>query len=140
MKLPAATFAALLLAAPLVTADAWAKLPPLSPEAQAKADEAKAKTAWTDKVAAFQLCRAMDRAADNYFKTAKAANRETKPPMPTPPCADPGPFAAAGSAAAPTPAAQKPTEQSGAHSPSGNATTPPSATPATQAQTQGAKK
>ena len=136
MKLSASALAVLLLAAAPV---AFAKLPPLSPDAQAKADEAKAKAAWTDKVSAFQLCKAMDRAADNYVKTAKANNRETKPPVPTPSCADPGPFAAA-SAAAPTPAAQKPVEQSGSHSPSGNAATPPSVSPATQTETQGAKK
>jgi hypothetical protein len=124
---------ALLLAAPL----AFAKLPPLTPDAQAKADEAKAKSAWTDTVAAYQLCKAQDRAAESYFKTAKAANRDTKPAAQTAPCADPGPYAAA---AAPTAAAQKPIEQSGAHSPAGMATTPPSASPATQAQTQGTKK
>jgi len=135
MKLHAPTLAALLLALPA----AYAKLPPLSPDAQAKADDAKAKAAWTDKVAAYQLCKAMDRAVENYHKTAKAANHETKPAAPTPPCTDPGPYAAA-SAAAPTPAAQKPLEQSGSHSPSGTATTPPSATPATQAQTQGTTK
>jgi len=142
MKPFAPTLAALLLAA---TPLAGAKLPPLSPDAQAKADEAKAKSAWTDKVAAYQLCRAMDRAAESYYKNAKATNHETKPPMPTPPCVDPGPYAAASAPAAPTPAAptpaaQKPVEQSGAHSPSGAATTPPSATPATQQQTQGAKQ
>ena len=139
MKLRAPTLAALLLSAPLVICGAWAKLPPLPPDAQAKADEAKAKSAWTDKVAAYQLCKSMDRVADSYFKTAKASNHETKPAVPTPPCADPGPYAAA-SAAAPTPAAQKPVEQSGAHSPAGAATTPPSATPATQQQTQGSSK
>ena len=76
MNASAPILAALLMATPL----AWAKLPPLSPEAQAKADEAKAKAAWTDKVAAYHLCQAMDRAVDNYHKTAKAAHRETKPP------------------------------------------------------------
>jgi hypothetical protein len=130
MKVSAFTLAALLLAAPF----AWAKLPPLSPEAQAKADEAKAKTAWTDKVSAYQLCKAMDRAVDNYVKTAKATNHDTKPPVPTPPCTDPGPFVAA------APAATKPIEASGAHSPPATVTTPPSASPATQAQTQGTKK
>ncbi|HEX6704240.1 MAG TPA: hypothetical protein VF169_05720 [Albitalea sp.] len=109
---------------------ALAKLPPLSPDAQAKADEAKAKTAWTDKVGAFQLCRAQDRAVEAYRKTAKAA----KPAASTPACSDPGPFVAA------APAATKPIEASGAHSPPATATTPPSVSPATQAQTQGTAK
>lgn len=113
---------------------AIAKLPPLSADAQIKADEAKAKTAWTDKVAAYQLCRAMERVADGYFKTVKAAGGETHAPTPTPPCTDPGPFAAAGAASSP-----KPLEASGAHSPAATATSPPSAK-ATQAQLKGKKK
>ena len=112
---------------------AHAKLPPLSPEAQAKADEAKAKTSWNDKVSAYQLCRAMDRVAESYRANAKAAGKETRPAMPTPPCTDPGPFVAA------APAATKPIEASGAHSPPATAATPPSVSPATQTQTQGAK-
>ena len=68
MKLLARCLALLALAVPLC----HAKLPPLSADAQLKADEAKAKAAWSDKVAAYQLCRAMDRAADAYFKNAKA--------------------------------------------------------------------
>jgi len=130
MKLSALTVPALLLAVPL----AFAKLPPLSPEAQAKADEAKAKAAWTDKVSAYQLCRAMDRTAEAYFKTAKASGKDTRPPVATPPCTDPGPFVAA------APAASKPVEASGAHSPPATAGSPPSVSPATQAQTQGTKK
>jgi hypothetical protein len=135
MKPCATALAALLLAVPA----AYAKLPPLSAQAQAQADEAKAKTAWTDKVAAYELCKAQDRAVDNYRKTAAAASRQAKAGASTPACTDPGPYAAA-PAAAPTPAAQKPVEQSGAHSPSGNATTPPSASSAAQAQTQGTTK
>ncbi|HMC17527.1 MAG TPA: hypothetical protein VKI18_17960 [Albitalea sp.] len=98
----------LMLAAPLVLA----KLPPLSPEAQAKADEAKAKTAWTDKVAAYQLCRSMDRVVDGYRKSAKASGKAAPEPLPTPPCTDPGPYMAQASASAPPP------EASGARSPS----------------------
>ena len=129
MKLRSLVPVLLLAAAPLVLA----KLPPLTPDAQAKADEAKAKTAWTDKVAAFQLCRAMDRAADNYFKAAKSAGKEASAPVATPPCADPGPYVSAGAASAP------PLEASGAHSPAKTATAPPSST-ATQAELQGTKK
>ena len=117
----------LMLAAPLVLA----KLPALSPEAQAKADEAKAKTAWSDKVAAYQLCRSMDRVADGYFKTAKAAGKEASAPVQTPPCADPGPYVSA--------AAAPPLEAAGAHSPAATATAPASSK-ATQAEQLGAKK
>jgi hypothetical protein len=126
MKLLAPTLFALLLVAPL----AHAKLPPLSPDAQAKADEAKAKAAWTDKVAAYKLCQSMDKVAASYRASAK----EAKPAQPTPPCTDPGPYVAT------APAASKPIEAAGAHSPPATATTPPNATTATQAQTQGPKK
>jgi hypothetical protein len=79
---------ATLVAAPAFLQPAVAKLPPPSDEAKAKAAETAAKTAWTDKVSAFQLCRAMDRSAQHYRKTTKAA----PPAVSTPPCADPGPF------------------------------------------------
>jgi hypothetical protein len=88
-----ATLVAALLAVPAFTA--MAKLPPLSDEAKAKAAEAAAKTAWTDKVGAFQLCRAMERTAAHYRRTAKGP----KPAVETPPCADPGPFVAPAPAA-----------------------------------------
>jgi hypothetical protein len=111
---------------------AVAKLPPLSDEAKAKAAEAAAKTAWTGKVDAYLLCKSQDKVAAAYFKSAKAAGKDTKPPATTPACADPGPFAY-------TPPEQKPLEASGAHSPAGNATSPPSTkTPA--AETSPAKK
>jgi hypothetical protein len=73
---------------------AWAKLPVpvLTPEAKAKADEAAAKTAHGNRVAAFQLCKSMEATAAHYYKSAKAAGKETKPPTETPPCADPGAF------------------------------------------------
>ena len=80
-----ATLAAVCLAVPT-----WAKLPALSDEAKAKAAEAAAKSAWTDKVAGFQLCRAMDRVVEHYRRDAKSAAA----PVETPACADPGPFAA----------------------------------------------
>lgn len=79
---------ALSLAAP-----AAAKLPPPSPEAKAKADEAKAKTAHGEKVGAYKLCLAMERTAAHYRATAKGLGKEAPPPVATPPCADPGPFA-----------------------------------------------
>ena len=56
--------AALALAAALCAGTVMAKLPPPSDEAKAKADEAKAKTAHGDKLAAFQLCKAMNQVAN----------------------------------------------------------------------------
>jgi hypothetical protein len=106
------------LAAGLAAASAWAKLPPVSDEAKAKAAEAAAKTAWTNKVADYQLCKAADRVAAVYLAEAKKAGK-TVTPTPTPPCADPGPFAY-------TPADPRPIEAAGAHSPTKTAATPPS--------------
>lgn len=102
-----------------VSAAALAKLPALGDEAKAKAAEAAAKTAWTGKVDAYQLCKSQDKVAAGYYQKAKAAGKETKPPAATPACADPGPFVY-------TPVESKPLEASGAHSPAGNATSPPS--------------
>ena len=101
------------------SATVLAKLPPLSDEAKAKAAEAAAKTAWTGKLEAYQLCKAQDKVAAAYYKSAKAAGKDTKPPAAAPTCADPGPFAY-------TPPEAKPLEAAGAHSPAGNATSPPS--------------
>ena len=81
----------LVLAVALCTA-ALAKLHPLSDDAKAKAAEAAAKSAWGDKVAAFQLCKAQDRVAGTYYADMKKEGKETKPAAATPPCADPGPF------------------------------------------------
>jgi hypothetical protein len=130
MKLLAASLLLCMAAAPTVQA----KLPPLSAEAQIKADEAKAKTAWTDKVSAYQLCKAMDRTAETYFKSAKSAGKETHAPVATPACTDPGPYVSASAASA-----AKPLEASGAHSPAATAISPPGSK-ATQAQLQGKKK
>lgn len=101
------------------SAASLAKLPALSDEAKAKAAEAAAKTAWSGKVDAYQLCKSQDKVAAAYYKSAKAAGKETKPPVAAPACADPGPFAY-------TPAEAKPIEAAGAHSPAGTATSPPS--------------
>ena len=78
---------ALLAGTACLLPNAEAKLPPLSAEAQAKADEAKAKAAWSDKVAAFQLCKAQDKVAAQYLKGKSSANVVS-----TPACADPGAF------------------------------------------------
>ena len=118
----------------------WAKLPPLDDAAKAKAAEAAAKAGWQAKVDAYQTCKVQDKIAAQYLKTAgKAQPPEAKAmaataaasaaqsaasgtpvkAAPPTPCADPGPFAYN----APE---QKPLETSGAHSPAGNATSPPS--------------
>jgi hypothetical protein len=109
----------------LIGTTVMAKLPALSEDAKAKAGEAAAKTAWSGKVDAYQLCKSQDKVVENYNKTAKAQNKEVKPPIATPPCADPGAFAYT------PPEAAKPLEASGAHSPPATATSPPSSnTPA----------
>lgn len=107
----------------LMAALAWApiaqaKLPPPSEEAKAKAAEAAAKTAWSNKVAAFQLCQAQDRAAANYRAKRTLNAKEVATPVETPPCADPGPFVAASPASGGL-------EKAGAHSSPGAA--PPAA-------------
>ncbi len=71
---------------------ALAKLPALNDEAKAKAAEAAAKTAWTGKVENYQLCKSQDKAAASYYKSAKAAGKETKSATALPACADPGAF------------------------------------------------
>src|SRR5437660_1535436 len=95
----ASTLIAIALAAS--SAAALAKLPPLSDEAKAKAAEAAAKTAWSDKVAAYHLCQSLDKVAEGYRKGAKSSGKDAPPPVATPACTDPGPFTA------PTPVAQK---------------------------------
>ena len=96
--------AVVVLAAVWAGPAALAKLPPPSDEAKAKAAEAAAKTAWSNKVAEYQLCKSMDAVAAGYFAAAKKAGKDVKPPVATPPCADPGPFVYAPPAAAPAPA------------------------------------
>ncbi len=110
---------------------ALAKLPAPSDEAKEKAAAAAAKTAWADKVGGYQLCQAMNRSAENFRKNAKAAGKEAPVATDTPPCADPGPFAA--------PVVTPPLEAAGAHSPTKMATSPPSGK-ATAAELQGQPK
>ena len=122
-----------------------AKLPPPDDAAKAKAAEAAAKAAWQAKVDAYQLCKAQDKVAAQYKKTAGKPRPRTpsQPRLPAPaaqpaaqprvrhagrrqarrpPCPDPGPFAY-------NPPEQKPLETSGAHSPTGTAASPPSVKP-----------
>ncbi len=115
----------------LCATGALAKLPPLSDEAKAKADETKARAAWADKVNAYKLCKVQDQVVAGYVADAKKAGKDVKPGS-SAPCPDPGPFAY-------TPPSQKPREVSGAHSPPGKATSPPS-NKATAAEHDGAKK
>jgi hypothetical protein len=113
---------------------ALAKLPPMDDAAKAKAAEAAAKAAWQAKVDAYEVCKVQDKIAARYgikgsrpatavpvAQSASAAAAGGTPAVakPPPPCADPGPFAY-------NPPEQKPLETSGAHSPAGNATSPPS--------------
>jgi hypothetical protein len=65
---------------------AFAKLPPPSDEAKAKAAEAAPKAAWAGKVSAYKLCLAQDRAVAHYLKTSG------KGAAPASTCADPGPY------------------------------------------------
>ena len=68
---------------------AWAKLPPPSEEAKAKAAEAAAKTAHAGKVDNYKLCKSIERVAAHVQKTNKAKMGK---PTDTPACADPGPY------------------------------------------------
>ena len=99
----------LTIALALAGSSAWAKLPPLSDEAKAKAAEAAAKAAHNGKVDGYKLCKSMDQIAATYQEQAKKAGKTLPAPTATPACADPGPFVYAppGAAAAP-PAAGAP--------------------------------
>ena len=99
---------------------ALAKLPAPSDEAKAKAAEAAAKAAWAGKVEGSLLCKSQDKVAAGYYKSATASGKETKPAAAVPACVEPGVFAYT------PPAAVKPLEASGAHSPAATATSPPS--------------
>src|SRR5438270_11868810 len=95
----------------IVALSAVAKMPPPSEEAKAKADEAKAKSTWTEKSEAYKLCVVQDRIAAAYRKTSAGAGKPVPVALTTPPCVDPGPYVAA------APANARPLEASEAHSP-----------------------
>ncbi|MEY4524408.1 MAG: hypothetical protein RIR27_1484 [Pseudomonadota bacterium] len=80
----------------VASASVFATLPPLTPEAKAADDLAKAKTAYAGRVGNFQLCQAMNKVADQY--------RVPGTPAPAA-CVAPPPFVAPGAAPAPTAAA-----------------------------------
>ncbi|MEO0048595.1 MAG: hypothetical protein RLZZ410_1554 [Pseudomonadota bacterium] len=69
----------------LVSSVALAKLPALSPEAEAAADLAKAKTAHGDKVGGYKLCLSQNEVANKFKKAGAAAPAA---------CVNPGPFVA----------------------------------------------
>jgi hypothetical protein len=72
----------------LASSLSFATLPPLTPEAQAAADLAKAKTAYGDKVGAYQLCQAQNRVADRFRAPGTPAPAAcTAPPPFVPPVA-----------------------------------------------------
>jgi len=75
--------------APLLATSVWAKLPPPSDEAKAKAAEAAAKTAHAGKVDAYLLCKSQDKVAAHVQRTNKA---KAGKPVATAACADPGKF------------------------------------------------
>ena len=149
-----------LVAGALLAAPAVGALPAPSAEAKAKAVETAAKTAWSDKVGAYQLCRAQDRVSAHYRKQATNAGKAASAAVETPACADPGPFVAppvaivatappapagalspsgTGTGSAAKPATAPPLEAAGAHSPPATATAPPSSK-ATATELQGPAK
>lgn len=81
---------------------ALAKLPAPTEAQQAKAAETKARAAWSDKVAAYQLCRAQDKIAGRYLADRKGHGQPAREPLQTAACADPGPFVAPAAAIAST--------------------------------------
>lgn len=81
---------------------ALGKLPPPTEAQQAKAAETRARAAWSDKVAAYQLCRAQDKVATRYLADRKAHGQQVRDPVQTAACADPGPFVAPAPAIAST--------------------------------------
>jgi hypothetical protein len=120
-------------AAALTATVAFAKLPAPSDEDKAKAAETANKNAWNDKVAAYHLCQVQDRVASAYRAHAIAAGKPASAGGQAPPCSDPGAYTPL------TPPAAKPLETSGAHSPPGTATSPPS-NKATSAEMTGTRK
>lgn len=91
---------ALILALTVASAGAWAKLPPPSDEAKAKAEAAKVKAGESAKIAAEQLASAQNRVAEWFISEQKAKGIIVTPTPITPPA----PPAAAPVATAPQPA------------------------------------
>lgn len=73
-----------------ITGSALAKLPAPTPEQAAKAEEAKAKAAWSNKVGEYKLCMAQDKVAARHLNEKGKGKSSYAGPA----CQDPGPFAA----------------------------------------------
>lgn len=86
----------------------------------AKAAQAKAKAAWTEKMSAYQLCQAQDEVAEKYRERMTASGKTAPQAVATPPCTDPGPFNFSNEQGT------QPREGAGAHSPAETAQRPPS--------------
>ena len=106
-----------------LSASAFAKLPPPTDEAKAKAAEAAAKTAHTAKADGYLLCKAQDKVAAHVQRTNKSKAGKA---VATPPCVDPGKFVYTPPEATPTAAA--PAAPAAAPAPA--ATPAPAAAPA----------
>jgi hypothetical protein len=63
-------------------ASVMATLPPLTPEAQEAATLAKAKSAYGDRMGAYQLCQAQNRVADRFKMSGTAAPAACTAPPP----------------------------------------------------------
>jgi hypothetical protein len=89
---------------------ALAKLPPpqLDEAAKAKAAETTAKAAWQAKVEGYLLCKAQDKVAAAYRKTAAAAKPASSPVAAAAPAALAAPAAPAASATTPVASAPVP--------------------------------
>jgi hypothetical protein len=74
------------------SASIFAALPPLTPEAQEAATLAKAKSAYGDRVGAYQLCQSINKVADRFKMSGTPAPAA---------CVAPPPFVAPVAAAAP---------------------------------------
>jgi hypothetical protein len=116
-----------------VAGSALAALPPPTEDAKAKAAADAAVSAWSDKIAQYQLCIAIDRTAERYRNNLKAARKDAPPSVATAPCVDPGPYVA------PPTLAARPLEAAGAHSPAETTATAPS-TNATASELAGGLK
>jgi hypothetical protein len=119
----------------LASTSALAKLPAPNDEAKAKAAEAAAKTAHTNKVASYQLCKSMDAVAASYQAKAKQEGKAVKEPTKTDACADPGPFVYAPPAPASAPAGAAPAAATSATAAAAPAASAAAAKPAAPAGT-----
>ena len=64
------------------SASIFAALPPLTPEAQEAATLAKAKSAYGDRMGAYQLCQAQNRVADRFKMSGTPAPAACTAPPP----------------------------------------------------------